>query len=137
MKNLLQPCPFQRSSCRCCSSQLRLCRKSFLALMTFTRRLFAGLLICLAEPLSKLFAHYITTAASPTDWRLAILCSIHKTLDPEDVFNYHPVRLTPVVCKIFARILQKAILFFLSETRAVSPHQHGFSVSPICWFSRK
>ncbi len=32
----------------------------------------------LAEPLSKLFANSLTTAVVPTDWRLAIICPIHK-----------------------------------------------------------
>ncbi len=32
----------------------------------------------LAEPLSKLFTNSLTTAVVPTDWRLAIICPIHK-----------------------------------------------------------
>ncbi len=32
----------------------------------------------LAEPLSKLFANALTTAVVPTDWRLDIVCPIHK-----------------------------------------------------------
>ncbi len=34
-----------------------------------------GLLIFLAEPLSKLFANSLTTVVVPTDWHLAIICA--------------------------------------------------------------
>ncbi len=39
----------------------------------------------LAEPLSKLFANSLTMAVVPTDWRLAIICPIHKNGNSEDV----------------------------------------------------
>ncbi len=59
--------------------------------MTFTRRWYAGLLIFLAEPLSKLFANPLTTAVVPTDWRLAIIYPIHKKGDPEYVSTTAPL----------------------------------------------
>ncbi len=34
--------------------------------------------------------------------------------------------LTSVLCKIFEKWLKKALLLFLTETRSVSPSQHGF-----------
>ncbi len=80
----------------------------------------------LAEPLSKLFANSQTTAVVPTDWRLAIICPIYKKGDPEDVSDYRPVSLTSIICKTFERILKRALLSFLSDTRSISPHQHGF-----------
>ncbi len=79
----------------------------------------------LAEPLSKLFADSLTTAVVPTDWRLAIICQVHKKGDPEDVSNYRPVSLTSIICKIVERILKRALLSFLSDTRTISPYQHG------------
>ncbi len=80
----------------------------------------------LAEPLSKLFANSLTTAVVPTDWRLAIKCPIHKKGDPEDVSNYRPVSRTSIICNIFERILKGALLSFISDTRSISPYQHGF-----------
>ncbi len=72
-----------------------------LVLMTFTRRWYACLLTFLAEPLSKLFANSLRTAVVPTDWRLVIICPVHKKGDAEDVSNYRPVSLTSMICKIF------------------------------------
>ncbi len=94
--------------------------------MTFIRRWYAGLLTFWAEPLFKLIANSLTTAVVPTDWHLFFICPIHKKGDPEDVFNYHPLSLTTLVCNIFERILKRALLSFLSDTRSISPYQHGF-----------
>ncbi len=62
----------------------------------------------------------------PQDWRKAIICPIFKKGDPEDAANYRPVSLTSVLCKIFEKLLKKALLLFLTETRSLSPSQHGF-----------
>ncbi len=73
----------------CIEISLVLITRKELVLMTFTRRWYASLLIFLAEPLCNLFANS-PTAVAPTDWRLAIICPIHKEGDPEDVSNYRP-----------------------------------------------
>ncbi len=74
----------------------------------------------LAEPLSKLFANSLTTAVVPIDWRLAILCPMHKKGDPGGVSNYCPVGLSSIICKIFERILNKVPLSFLIGTRVLA-----------------
>ncbi len=139
MQDPHQFCPFQRLWCRCRRSQSRLCKESFLVsisqkelvLMTFPCRWYSGL--------PKLFANSSTKAVVPTDWRLAIICPIHKKGEPEDVTKCHPVGLTSIIRKIFKRILKRSSLSFLSETRATSPHRHGFlprrssPISPIDW----
>ncbi len=48
--------------------------------------------------------------------RRAIICPIFKKGDPEDATNYRPVSFTPVWCKIFEKMLKKALLLFLTET---------------------
>ncbi len=80
----------------------------------------------LAEPLSKLLANSFSTDVVPTDWRLAIICPIYKKGGPEEVSNHHPVSRTSIICKIFERILKRALLSFHNEARAIPPHQHGF-----------
>ncbi len=80
----------------------------------------------LAEPLSKLFTNSLNTAVAITDWRLAMIRSIRKKGDQEDVSNYRPESLTSIMGKIFERIVKKVLLSFLSDARSISPHQHGF-----------
>ncbi len=88
--------------------------------MTFYPQMVRWLADFSAEPLSKLFANSLTTAVIPTDWRLTIICPINKKGDPEDVSNYRPVSFTSIICKIFERIVKRALLSFLSDTRSIS-----------------
>ncbi len=44
----------------------------------------------LAEPLAKLFANYLTTAVVHTDWRFAIICSMHKKMTLRKCLNTAP-----------------------------------------------
>ncbi len=39
---------------------------------------------------------------------------------------FAPMSLTSVLCKIFEKLLKKTLLLFLTETRSLSPSQHGF-----------
>ncbi len=45
--------------------------------------------------------------------------------DPVNVANCRPVSLTSVVCKVFERILKRAILSFLIPSKALTGCQHG------------
>ncbi len=74
-------------------------------------------------------------AVVPTDWRLAIIRPMHKNGDSEDVSNYRPVSRNSVICKIFERIMKRALLSFFSDTRPISPHPHGFLPRPSCPFN--
>ncbi len=40
--------------------------------------------------------------------------------------------LTSVLCKIFETLFKKALLLFLTETRSLSPSQHGFLPRRYC-----
>ncbi len=80
----------------------------------------------LAEPITALYNKSLESGEVPQDWRKAIICPIFKKGDPEDASNYRPVSLTSVLCKIFEQLLKKALLLFLTETRSLSPSQHGF-----------
>ncbi len=42
-----------------------------------------------------------------------------------ETVNYRPVSLTSVLCKLFDKLLKKALLLFLTETRSLSTSQHG------------
>ncbi len=80
----------------------------------------------LAEPITALYNKSLQSVEVPHDWCKAIICPIFKKGDPEDAANYRPVSLTSVLCKIFEKLLKKASLLFLTETRSLSPIQHGF-----------
>ncbi len=78
-----------------------------------------------AEPFTALYSKSLQSGEVTQDWRKAIIGPIFKKVDPEDAANYRPVSLTSVLCKIFEKLLKKAPLLFLTETRSLSPSQHG------------
>ncbi len=80
----------------------------------------------LAETLAYLFNNSLATTVVLGDWKAAGTCPIFKKGDPEDVVNYLPMCMTSVVCKVFERILKRAILSLLSECKSVTGCQHGF-----------
>ncbi len=57
---------------------------------------------------------------------MAIICSINKKGYPQGVSNYRPVSSTSIKCKILERILKRAVLSVLSDTRSIPSHQHVF-----------
>ncbi len=70
----------------------------------------------LAEPITALYKKSLQSGEVPQDWRRAIICPIFKKGIPEDAANYRPVSSTSVLCKIFKKLLKKALLLFLTET---------------------
>ncbi len=69
--------------------------------------------------LADIFNNSLATVVVPGDWKAAVTCPIFKKGDTEDVVNYRPVSLTSVFCKIFERILKRAIMSFLSGCKAI------------------
>ncbi len=80
----------------------------------------------LAKPITALYNISLQSGEVPHDWRKAIICPIFKKGDPEDGANYRPVSLPSALCKIFEKLLKKALLLFLTETRSLSRSKHGF-----------
>ncbi len=68
----------------------------------------------LAEPITALYNKSLQSGEVPQDCRKAIICPIFKKGDPEDAANYRPVSLTSVLCKIFEKLLKKALFWFLT-----------------------
>ncbi len=76
----------------------------------------------LAEPITAPYNKSLQSGEVSQDWRTAIISPIFKKGDPEDAAHC-PVSLTSVLCKIFDKLLKKALLLFLTWTRSLSPSQ--------------
>ncbi len=65
-------------------------------------------------------SQYFTTLTENAD-------PLHRRwLAPWSTLKGCPVSLISIICKIFERILKRALLSILSDTRSISPHQQGF-----------
>ncbi len=74
----------------------------------------------LAKPLEDLFYKSFVTADVPDDWKTTVFCAIFRKVDPEDVAKYHAISMASVVCKVFIRILKRAMLSFLRGRYAIT-----------------
>ncbi len=68
-----------------------------------------------SKPIAAVDNESFQSAEVPQDWRKAIICPIFETGDQEDAANYRSVRLTPVLRKLFEKLLKKALHVFLTE----------------------
>jgi len=63
----------------------------------------------------------------PLPWKLAIILPILKpSKDPSLASSYQPIALTSVMGKLFQKILNKRLFWFLESNNLLSPSQYGF-----------
>ena len=77
-----------------------------------------------SEVLTKLLNDTILTSDFPDKLKLADVGSIFKKDDPQKSKNYRPVRVLPVISKVFERLLHKQMSFHVEEY--LSPYLCGY-----------
>ena len=80
----------------------------------------------LAPLLYQIYRKSLDTAEVPAQWKEANVVPIHKTGSKAIMANYRPVALTPIMCKVFEKILCAIIMAFLTLHNLISEQQHGF-----------
>jgi len=68
----------------------------------------------------------IVTGVYPTLWKHAIVPPILKSGDINDVSNYRPISILPVLSKLLEKIVANQLREFLERNRLLSNTQHGF-----------
>ena len=82
--------------------------------------------ISIVKPLTKLLNMSLENGKFPDDWKKAHVIPIHKKGDKDNVNNYRPISILPIVSKIFERIVFKHVYNYLHENNLISRHQSGF-----------
>ena len=80
----------------------------------------------LAPILYQIYRKSLDTAEVPAQWKEANVVPIHKNGSKAIMANYRPVALTPIMCKVFEKILCAIIMAFLILHNLISEQQHGF-----------
>jgi hypothetical protein len=80
----------------------------------------------LAGPLTILFQTSLKEGRLPQEWKEAKVTPIFKKGPRSEVGNYRPVSLTSVCCKVMEKIVRKALLSHLVDSKILSDSQHGF-----------
>ena len=77
--------------------------------------------------LLSLFNEILLQGSYPISWKLAIILPILKpSKDQSFSSSYRPIALTSVLGKLFQKILNKRLFWFLESNNILSPCQYGF-----------
>ena len=77
--------------------------------------------------LLSIFNHYWTTDTVPNSWHNATIIPIPKPgKDHTNPTNYRPIALTSCLCKIFEKILNTRLVWFLEQNKILTPEQSSF-----------
>ena len=71
------------------------------------------------------FNQSISQGKLPEDWKSARVTPLFKQGDRDDVNNYRPISVIPVV-KVFERIVYEQLDAYLEEHDILCKHQSGF-----------
>ena len=80
----------------------------------------------LAPNLQQIYRKSLDEACVPMQWKEANIVPIHKSGSKAVMGNFRPVALTPIICKVFERILCLAIMSSLMTNNLITKQQHGF-----------
>ena len=80
----------------------------------------------IAPPLAFLFQQSFNSGIVPTEWKHALVTPIHKSGDKCNPFNYRPISLTCICCKVMEHIVLSHISKHISTNNIFMDEQHGF-----------
>lgn len=81
-------------------------------------------IIC--KPLTKIVNSSLATGIVPTDWKTARVIPVSKNARTEDLNNYRPISVLPLVSKVLERAVHSELYTFFTNNHLLNPHQHGF-----------
>ena len=80
----------------------------------------------IAKPIAYLINVTILTGIIPQEWKEAKVTATFKSGGKEDVNNYRPISVLPLISKIMERTVQVQLVSFLTTNKVLSEHQSGF-----------
>ena len=86
----------------------------------------------LIKPLKILLRKSLDSGDIPAIFKRAAIVPIFKGGDRTCPANYRPISLTPVLMKLFERIIRKQVISFLVVNKLLNPSQHGFRENRSC-----
>ena len=76
--------------------------------------------------LSTLFNNCMYSGVFPDILKIARVIPLYKSGDRNDITNYRPISLLPVVSKIFEKLIHKRLISFLDKNNVIYHKQFGF-----------
>lgn len=79
-----------------------------------------------APHIANIFNTLLYSGLFPNSLKLSIVTPIYKKGDPEDLGNYRPISVLPILSKIYEGIIKEQLFDYLCYIDFFSPNQHGF-----------
>ena len=84
----------------------------------------------IAELIAPFIANIINESLStgyfPSKFKTARVIPLHKGGSKEDLNNYRPISLLPLLCKVFEKVVYNQLYFYLERFNLLNPSQFGF-----------
>jgi len=80
----------------------------------------------LVQPLSQMFASFMSVGKMPNSWKVANVTPLYKKGPSSDPANYRPVSQTSIFCKLMERVIVADVTYYMKQKGLISKHQHGF-----------
>ena len=77
-------------------------------------------------PLTKLINESFRTGVFPDTLKVACVIPIFKKGDKDDLGNYRPISLLPIITKIFEKAIKNQIVKYLEKHEILNKYQYGF-----------
>ena len=68
----------------------------------------------------------IVTGDYPGVWQHALVAPTFKSGDPDEITNYRPISILPILSKIIEKVVANQLIDFLESNNLLSNTQHGF-----------
>ena len=80
----------------------------------------------ISGPLSSIINSSIATSLYPDQWKMSLVCPLHKGGSPSNCNNYQPISLLPTVSKLCERFVKEQLQQHLHSHLLLYPLQSGF-----------
>ena len=105
----------------------RLCRSKATGLDNISAKLLRECPDLISISLTHLFNQSIKTGILPDEWKSARVTPLYKNAGKRnDMTNYRPISIVPVVAKVFERIIYDQLYEYLNDNKLLSSCQSGF-----------
>jgi len=80
----------------------------------------------LSTPLTFIINLSLNTSTIPNEWKVAKVVALHKGGYKENMTNYSPISILPVVSKILERAAHHQLVKYLEENQMLTKKQFGY-----------
>ena len=80
----------------------------------------------ISAPLADIFNLSLATATFPTAWKIVQVILIFKKRNRQDIANYWPVSLLPLLSEVMEHIISRQLCDYLEASHLLHASQHGF-----------